>query len=472
MFENRARLARSPRHDLALDCIAAGVEAAHPERVVRERVALDDDTLRVAAGTTTATAHEVDLSGVDRLLVVGGGNAAGTAAEALEGVLGDRIDGGVVVTDDPVPCERVRVRAGDHPVPAARNVEATREVIALARSAGPDDLVLVVVTGGGSALLAAPADGIALADLRATTEELLASGAAIDEVNAVRKHLSAVKGGGLARAAAPAPVVGLVFSDVVGNDPGTIASGPTAPDPTTYADALAVLDRYGVGVTEAVREHLEAGERGERAETPADPAALGDVTNRVLADSLTALEAAADVASERGYTPLVLSSRTRGEAREAAKTHVAVAEECAASGNPVEPPAVLLAGGEVTVAGAGSGAEGSGDAGGRGRGGPNAEFGVSAALELAGGDRPASAVVAASVDTDGIDGDSEAAGALVDGDTAADPAAAREALANHTTATYLADRNAAVATGPTGTNVNDLRVFVVGGRDGAGDTNH
>jgi hydroxypyruvate reductase len=462
VFERRDRLARSPRHDLALQCIASGVEAAHPERVVRERVAVDGDTLRVARGTGAAGAHEVDLSAVDRLLVVGGGNAAGTAARALEGVLGERLDDGVVVTDDPAPCDRVRVRAGDHPVPTARNVEGTREVLELTRSAGPDDLVLAVVAGGGSALLAAPVDGISLADLRATTEGLLASGAAIGEVNAVRKHLSAVKGGGLARAATPAPVVGLVFSDVVGNDLGTVASGPTAPDPTTYADALGVLDRYDVAVTEAVREHLDAGKRGERPETPADPAALGDVTNRVLADNLTALKAAADVAAEQGYTPLVLSTQTRGEAREAAKTHVAVAEECAASGNPVEPPAVLLAGGEVTVAGAGEGNSG--------RGGPNAEFGVSAALELAGRD-PATGIVAASVDTDGVDGRSEAAGALVDRDTAENPTAAREALGTHATAPYLADRDAAVVTGPTGTNVNDLRVFVVG-EHRPGDTNH
>lgn len=472
MFENRDRLARTSRHALALDCLAAGVEAVHPERVVRERVALDGDSLRVAEQAGSETAHEVNLSGVDRLLVVGGGNAAGTAAEALEGVLADRIDDGVVVTDDPASCERVRVRAGDHPVPAERNAEATREVLALARSAGPDDLVLAVVTGGGSALLAAPAEGITLADLQATTEGLLESGATIGEVNAVRKHLSVVKGGGLARVAAPAPVLGLVLSDVVGNDLGTIASGPTAPDPTTYADALGTLDRYDVTVTGAVREHLDAGRRGERTETPADPAALGDVTNRVLADTLTALEAAADVAAERGYTPVVLSSRTRGEAREAAKTHVAVGEECAASGNPVEPPAVLLAGGEVTVAGAGTGAEGSGTADGPGRGGPNTEFGVSTALELAGGN-PAAGIVAASVDTDGVDGSSGAAGALVDGDTVEEPQAARDALAAHATASYLADRDAAVVTGPTGTNVNDLRVFVVGeGERRPTDTNH
>ncbi len=455
MFVDRDRLARSPQHDLALDCLTAGVEAAHPERVVRERVTVTGDRLRVT-GTGATTDYETALSGVDRLLVAGGGNAAGTAAQALEGVLGARIDDGVVVTDDPAPCERVRVRTGDHPVPTARSVEATQAVLELVRSAGADDLVLAVVTGGGSALLAAPEQGLSLVDLRETTAGLLASGAAIGEVNAVRTQLSAVKGGGLARAAAPATVVGLVLSDVVGNDLGTVASGPTAPDRTTHHDALGVVDRHGVSVPATVREHLEAGRGGG---APTDPAALGDITNRVLADSLTALEAAAGVATERGYTPLVLSTRTRGEAREAARGHAAVAEECAASGNPVDPPAVLLSGGEVTVADTGER--------GVGQGGPNAEFGVGAALALTDNAPTDTPVVAASIDTDGVDGNADAAGALVDGDTVEDPQAAREALETHTTADYLADRDAAVHTGPTGTNVNDLRVLVVGRREPA-----
>ena len=441
MIENRDALARSPRHTLALDCIAAGVEAAHPERVVREAVTLDGDRLRVAGS-------ERDLSGVDRLLVAGGGNAAGTAAAALEAVLGDRIDGGAVVTDAPAPTDRVDVLAGDHPVPTERNVTATSDVLDVARSAGPDDLVLAVVTGGGSALLAAPAEGVGLAELRATTEALLESGAPIDEVNAVRKRLSAVKGGGLAGAAAPAPVLGLVFSDVVGDDPGTVASGPTAPDRTTYADALAVLERHGTSVPDPVREHLEPGRRDERAGTPTT--LREGVTNHVLASNATALEAAAGVAADRGYTPLVLSTRTRGEAREAALPLVSVAEECAASGRPVEPPAVLLAGGEVTVTGAG----------GSGKGGPNAEFALSGALELAGRDH--APIVVASVDTDGIDGNSGAAGGLVDGGTVGDSDVARAALDDHDASTYLAERDATVVTGPTGTNVNDLRAFVVG----------
>jgi len=434
VFENRDALARSPRHDLALDCLRAGVEAAHPDRVVREAVAVEGDRLRVGD-------ERVDLSAVDRALVVGGGNAAGAAAAAVESVLGDRLDGGVVVTDDPADCERVRVRAGDHPVPTERNVAATRAVLDLAREAGADDLVLAVVTGGGSALLAAPA--VPLADLRTTTEALLDSPATIDEINAVRKHLSAVKGGGLARAAAPARVVGVVFSDVVGDDPGTVASGPTAPDPTTFADALAVLERHDVAVPESVRSRLAAGAAGDHPETPAG--GVAGASNVVVANGLTALTAAADRARAAGYEPLVLSSRVRGEAREAAKSAVAVAEEVAASGHPVDPPAALLSGGEVTVAS-------PGDA----PGGPNQEFGLSGALELRG-----DGTVLAAIDTDGVDGNSDAAGALVDGGTVQDPARAREALAAHASGPYLAARDAAVRTGPTGTNVNDLRVLVV-----------
>jgi hydroxypyruvate reductase len=429
MFADRPRLERSPRHALALDCVAAGIEAAHPERVIRESVRVDGDDLVVGD-------RRIALAGVDRLLVLGGGKAAGTAAAALEAVLGDRIDGGLVVTDTPADTDRIEVREGTHPVPGERNVAHTGELLALARSATADDLVLAPITGGGSALLTAPADGIGLADLQATTEALLESGATIDGINAVRRRLSTVKGGGLARAAAPARVVGIVFSDVAGDDPATVASGPTLPDPPRR-DAPAVLDRYDLSVPGAVREHL-AGGGGTPEQEPAP-----DTTNVVVADGLTALDAAAGAASERGYEPLVLSARIRGEAREAAKTHVAVAEECRASGHPVEPPVVVLSGGEVTVADPGEAV-----------GGPNLEFGLAAGLELEAG-------VLASVDTDGIDGSSPAAGALVDGDTVEDPGPGRDALDAHASHDYLAARDAAVETGPTGTNVNDLRALVV-----------
>lgn len=431
------------RHALARRCLDAGIAAAHPERVVADAVSLDGDILRVADAT-------YDLADIDRVLVVGGGNAAGAVAAALERVLGGRIDGGLVVTDQPVGTTSIECVSGSHPRPNAAAVEGTRRVRDLLAGADERTLVLAVVTGGGSALLPAPAAGLSLADLRTTTDELLASGATIAETNAVRKHLSDSKGGRLALAAAPARTVVLALSDVVGDDLGTVASGPFAPDPTTYDDALGVVRRYDLALPAAVRERLEVGAAGERDETPdAGNPAFERVRSHVLADGYTAVRAAMEMADEAGFAPLLLSTRVRGEAREAARTHVAVAEEIRATGNPVEPPAVVVSGGETTVR--------LGEA--AGTGGPNTEFALSAALEL----MDAETVVAA-VDTDGVDGNCDAAGASVDAETAADRRAAERALDGHDAATYLGEQGALVETGPTGTNVNDLRVVVVSGR--------
>jgi hydroxypyruvate reductase len=438
MIANREALADSPAHRTALHCVEAGIRAAVPDRVVRERLALDGDHLRVGDAT-------YDLTAFEGVVLVGGGKAAAGVAAAVEDLLGDRLTGGVVVTNDPAPTERVAVVEASHPVPDAAGVDGAERVRETVADADAGTLVLAVVTGGASALLPAPADGIELDDLRAVTDALLDSGATIDEINAVRKHCSALKGGLLARAAAPATVVGLLFSDVVGDDLAVIGSGPTAPDPSTFADAVAVLDDYGIDAPEAVRGRLERGASGELAETPtADDSCFDRVTNHVLANAWTALDAAREAAAEAGFRTLVLSSRIEGEAREAAHTQAAVAAEIAATGNPVEPPAVVLSGGETTVT-----VEGDG------RGGPNAEFALSAARSL-----PATAVLA-SVDTDGEDGASEAAGALVDGDTVEDRRAAAAALRANDAAGYLADRDALIETGRTGTNVNDLRALVV-----------
>ncbi|WP_435181753.1 glycerate kinase type-2 family protein [Halorussus sp. AFM4] len=428
-----------PARRLALECVLAGIEAAEPATVVAERVSLDGTALVVGG-------ERYDLDDYDEVIVVGGGNAAATAASALEGVLGDRLDRGAVVTDNPVETDRVEVLPGDHPVPSERGVRSTRKLLDIAESAGPDDLVIGIITGGGSALMPAPAEGIDLAALQATTEGLLASGATIGEINAVRKHCSDLKGGQLAGAASPATVVGLVFSDVVGNRLDVVASGPLTPDESTYADALDVLDRYDVDVPEAVETRLRRGDEGEYPETPGpDDEAVAAVSQHVLADGTTALEGAAEAAREAGYEPLVLSSRIRGEAREAAKVLAGVAEECAATGTPVEPPAVLLSGGETTVTIRGDGV-----------GGPNQEFALSAAVELADPD-----VVAASADTDGIDGNSDAAGGIATRGTADPVDEARAALANNDAGSFLERRDGLIVTGPTGTNVNDLRVFVV-----------
>ncbi|ERH03134.1 MAG: putative glycerate kinase [Halonotius sp. J07HN6] len=444
MIDNREELARSPAHEVALDCLQAGIEAADPAELTRDAVSYDD-TLRV-----DDTSYALD--DFDEVLVLGGGKAAAVVAAELEVILGEQLDAGVVVTDTPVSTDCVDVLAGDHPVPSEAGVASTRRLLGTADEADESTLVLGVITGGGSALMAAPAEGISLADLQSTTDALLASGATITEINAVRKHCSAIKGGRLATATQPATVHCLVVSDVVGNDLATIASGPFVADPTTYADASDVLDRYNCEVPDAVSRRLDRGGTGELDETPTagDPV-FDSVTTTIIGDGMTAVGAAADRASEAGFDPLVLSSRVRGEAREAAKTHVAIAEEIAVTGEPTSPPAVVVSGGETTVT-----------VGGDGTGGPNQEFVLSAAVELAGG-AIEDAVVAA-VDTDGIDGITDAAGGIVDA-TTVDPAVARRALADNDATAALAAADALVSTGPTGTNVNDLRVVVVPATD-------
>ena len=493
---DRERVVRTAAHGVALDCLAAGITAALPANVIDASVSVGSGVLRIDA--VDGSTGECDLDAYDAVRLVGAGKAADGMAAAVSNRLGDRLDGGVVVADvdgsatvgipsdvggasdvessgvgassDPAEYPgTVEVHPGDHPLPSERGVEGARRVIDAADAAGPGDLVVVVVTGGGSALLAAPADPLSVDDLRELTRELLACGASIDEINAVRKHCSAVKGGRLARIAAPATVVTLAVSDVVGDDVGVIASGPTTPDPSTYDDALAACDRYDINVPVAVRDRLRAGAAGERPETPtADDPAFDRARTFVVGNGRTALDAAADAAADRGYDPLVLAAGVRGGAREAALAHVAIAEECAATGSPATPPAVLLSGGETTVTlRAGTGSESGGDDGdmdtdadrdGPGSGGPNGEFAASAGLAL---DPDGKRIVVASVDTDGIDGATDAAGGVVDATTLASDDA-RDALDRHDVAPTLDAADALLRTGPTGTNVNDLRVMVVG----------
>lgn len=430
---------RETARTLARDCVMAGIRAAEPSTVVAERIAVEGPKLVVDG-------DRYDLSGYEDVIVIGGGNAAATAAASLESVLGNRLDRGIVVTDNPVDTEQIEILRGDHPVPSERGVESTQQMLTVAESAGPDDLVITIVTGGGSALMPAPAPGIALSDLQAATEELLASGARIDEINAVRKHCSDLKGGQLATTAAPATVLGLVFSDVVGNRLDTIASGPLTPDRSTYVEAINVLDRYNIDTPCAVRTRLREGADGTYPETPSpsDPA-FASVRQSVLADGMTALRGAAAVARDVGYEPLILSSRVRGEAREVAKPLAGIAQEAADTGSPIEPPAVLLSGGETTVTIHGDGT-----------GGPNQEFVLSAAIELTD-----ASVTVASVDTDGIDGNSKVAGAVATAATADPESEARSALAKNDAGGFLGAYSALIETGPTGTNVNDLSVFVV-----------
>jgi len=455
-IDERDRIASTPARETALACAEAGIEAARPERALREKVTLDGEVLRVGEST-------YDLDAFDDVVATGGGKAATGVAAVLSDLLGERVSGAVVAPDggngdENVSGEngeaatgRITVLPGDHPVPTERGVESTRRVLELADRADDRTLVLAIVTGGASALLPAPADGLSLADLQDTTEELLASGAAIDEINAVRKHCSALKGGRLARRAAPATVVGILLSDVVGDSVAVIGSGPTAPDETTFGDALGVLDRYGIDAP-AVRDRLARGAEGEIDETPGEGAEIFErVSNQVLANAHTALDAARATAEERGYATCLLSSTLRGEARELGRVHAAVAEECLATGDPITPPAVVLSGGEGTVTVRGDG-----------EGGPNTECALSAAIEFT-QEELDERVAFCSVDTDGRDGATNAAGGAVDGTTIplADREGARDALRENDALSFLDAHDGLVRTGGTGTNVNDLRVLVI-----------
>jgi len=437
MIDNREQLEQSARHAVALEALAAGIEAADPARLTRRRVSLDGETLQIGDST-------VSLGDYSEVRVVGGGKAAGVVAAELEAIFGDRLDGGVVVTNNPVATDRIELLAADHPVPSQKGVESTRRLLAVAEDAGEDTLLVAVVTGGGSALMTAPAAGLTLAELQSTTHSLLESGASITEINTVRKHCSAIKGGQLAAAAAPARVCGLVLSDVVGNDLSTIASGPFVADESTYREAQAVLDRYEVNGPAGLERRLQAGIDGEVPETPQQGDAVFErVSTTLLGDSLVAVQAAAEAAETAGYNPLVLSSRIRGDSRAAATMQAAIAEEIRASSQPVAPPAVIVSGGETTVT-----VEGDG------QGGPNQEFAVAGGAVT---DQPD--LVIAAVDTDGIDGPTDAAGGIVEGCLESDRA--EDALAENDCYRLLESLEGLIRTGPTGTNVNDLRVAVV-----------
>jgi hydroxypyruvate reductase len=420
----------TPARELALDCLRAGIEAANPEAAVRRHCRVADDTLHIRE-------EEYDLDAFDRIIVLGGGKAADDLAVGLESVLGDRINDGLVVTNEQTADpQRVTVLTGGHPTPDEDSVAGAEAVLEAAEAADERTLVLAAITGGGSALLCAPAPGLSLDAFQRVTDRLLGAGAPIEDVNTVRRACSAIKGGGLASAAAPATVVGLLVSDVVGDDPSVIASGPTVPAAVDPDTALTVLEQYEVDTPE-IEAWLEA--------TDYEPAPTLTVGNHVIASGRDAIDAAIETAQQAGYEPCLLSTRIEGEARESGRFHAAVATEALESGNPVSPPAVLLSGGETTVTVTGDGT-----------GGPNLEWALAAGLDAPDG------TVFAAVDTDGSDGSTDAAGAIVDTETVKDDeSAARKALADNDSYPFVDARDALLRTGATGTNVNDLRVVVV-----------
>lgn len=347
---------------------------------------------------------------------------------------------------------RVKVIEAGHPVPDEAGEAAAREILRAARALGPDDLLLVLVSGGGSALLSLPAEGLGMQDLKATTRELLRCGAPIRDMNTVRKHLSAIQGGRLA-AACRARVLALIVSDVTGDDPTHIASGPCAPDPTTYADALEVLDRYDMRVPQAVRAHLKRGAKGAIADTPKPgERVFGRVENRVIATAQASLQAAAQHFRGNGVAAAVLGGTVTGEASEVAKVLGAIVRQVSAHGEPWKPPVALVSGGECTV---------TVSEGGAGRGGRCTEFLLSLAIDLAGLPN----IHAIACDTDGIDGTEDNAGAVLASDALARAAAleldAKTLLSVHDSYGFFSALSDLVVTGPTRTNVNDYRAILI-----------
>ena len=389
----------------------------------------------------------------DLTLVVGAGKAAASMAAAVERhwPKGAPLEGLVITRyGHCLPTRRIRVVEAGHPVPDEQGEAAAAEILERAMALGKDDLLLALVSGGGSSLLSLPVDGVPMADLKRVTRDLLRSGAPIQDMNTVRKHLSRIQGGRLA-AACPARVLALTISDVTGDDPTHIASGPCAPDPTTYADAVAILERNGVQAPASVLAALSAGQAGKREETPKPGAPLfRRVENRVIATAHASLEAAAKYFRGQGIRPVILGDSVKGEARDVASVYAALAKEVRGHGQPWKPPVALISGGEATVT-----------VRGQGRGGRCTEFLLSLAIEL-GGMRGAWALAA---DTDGIDGSEDNAGAIATPDSLKRGAklglSAEKLLAGNDAWGFFDALGDLVVTGPTRTNVNDYRAILL-----------
>jgi len=435
---------------IALDILAAALRAVDPAEAMRRHVTRRGDALHI--GST-----RYDLAQIDHTYVVGCGKAGATMSLAVESVLGDRLTAGWVNTKyghraaAGSSTRRITVHESGHPVPDESGVTGSGHIVALLEQAGERDLVLCLISGGGSALMTLPAAGLTLADKQEVTRLMLACGATIGELNCVRKHLSAIKGGQMARLAQPAQVATLILSDVVGNPLDVIASGPAVPDPTTFADAWSILAGYNLidKLPPPVRTRLEAGRAGALADTPKPgDAAFARVNNVVIGSNDLAAEAAVARAQERGLHALLLSTYVEGEAREVARALAGIVREMAASGRPLPRPACIVVGGETTVTLRGDGL-----------GGRNQELALAAAIKLAG--LPNVAVVACG--TDGTDGPTDAAGAIADGRTLQRAQAlgldAAGYLARNDSYHFFQPLDDLLMTGPTGTNVNDLTLL-------------
>lgn len=439
-------LEQQRRHARAI--FEAGLAAADPAPLVERCLQLNGQILRAGEGLYDLTKHS-------RLYVVGAGKATGRMALAVEALLGEWVGGGIIIVKrgERISLDKIEVVEAGHPIPDQAGVNATESIIGLLKQAQKTDLILCLVSGGASALLSSPIAGLSLQDKQQTTQTLLNCGARIQEVNAIRKHISKVKGGRLAERAYPATVLSLVLSDVIDDSMDNIGSGPTAPDSSTFADCLSILDRYHIGalIPVAVRSFLKKGAAGEIVDTPkpGDPI-FQKVQNLIIGNNRLALVAAKQKAEALGYHTRILSTSLEGETRKVAIDQVALAREVLSGSSPIRLPACIISGGETTVAIRGDGL-----------GGRNQEFALAAAIEIDGLER----VVVFSGGTDGSDGPTDAAGGIVDGTTVQrgrdNGLDARSYLERNDSYPFLKTVGDLLITGPTLTNVMDLRLILI-----------
>ena len=426
----------------------AALNAANPTICIRNFVQVNEGVLSVGG-------KEIPLRG--KLIVIGAGKPSAKMAQVVEEILGKHITGGLVVTKygHALPLQRIQLIEAGHPIPDAVGSRAVQQTRQLVSGLTSEDVVLVLISGGGSALWPAPAEGITLEEKQEVTSLLLRAGATIRETNAVRKHLSDMKGGQLARWAAPAHVVSLIISDVIGDALDFIASGPTAPDTTSFSDAFAIIQKYGLQVPEAVSERLQNGARGQIPETPkpGDPV-FKNVDNHIIANNQLLIDAAAGKAREMNFNTLVLGTEVEGEAKDIGRFFAAIGREIARSGNPIKAPACILAAGETTVT-----------VRGHGLGGRNQEMALAWAISMAA--RPTHTPSCfASVATDGTDGPTNAAGGLVDPFTSSRAVELGliplKYLRSNDSSNFLKATGDLIVTGPTQTNLMDLQILLVG----------
>ncbi|MEM0357126.1 MAG: glycerate kinase [Candidatus Bathyarchaeia archaeon] len=448
LIQNGQTQADKKARELALKSLEAAVEAVDPKKLILSKLTLKDSILKV-------NGYTFDLNQFRNIYVIGGGKASGSMAEALETVLGNRINEGFVNVPKGSKHKTavVKLHEASHPIPDDSGVQGVKHMLEIAEKAGEKDLIICLISGGGSSLMPLPRNGITLADKRKITEDLLKCGATINEINTVRKHISGFKGGWLAKKAYPATVLNLVLSDVLGDPLDFIASGPTVPDSTTFSDAIKILKKYGLWekTPESIKKILIDGERGLIPETPkAGDEVFKRVFNVVIGNCRDACIAACETLKSEGLNTLFLTSLLEGEARHVGTVLASLAREIVASGSPVQKPAALVVGGETTVTVVG-----------KGKGGRNQEIALAAALKI----KSLDGCVVASLSTDGVDGPTDAAGALADGKTVARAESAgfraEDFLAENDSYNFFSKLDDLIFTGPTGTNVNDISVVIV-----------